>query len=93
MSRRCGQQHWQLKAQVPLSALSDVAGIIAFFDGYVRFQTPPKPQLLPEGVQSPAKTLATRSGSALDMAVLAASLLLGQGFHAYVVIGLARQSI
>lgn len=79
--------------QVPVVSLADTAALAGFVSSYIEYQPLPQPYLMPSGVQLPAETLRTRRGNALEMAVLLASLLLGQGFDAAVVIGYAQQDV
>eukprot|EP01063_Lacrimia_lanifica_P014099 TRINITY_DN20766_c0_g1_i1.p1 TRINITY_DN20766_c0_g1~~TRINITY_DN20766_c0_g1_i1.p1 ORF type:complete len:929 (+),score=414.41 TRINITY_DN20766_c0_g1_i1:108-2894(+) len=68
-------------------------GCAAYIANYIRYEELPRPTELPPVVVSPATTLKWQIGDCFDMSILLASLLLGTGYDAYVIIGYATQDV
>eukprot|EP01060_Flectonema_neradi_P002117 TRINITY_DN11285_c0_g1_i2.p1 TRINITY_DN11285_c0_g1~~TRINITY_DN11285_c0_g1_i2.p1 ORF type:complete len:395 (+),score=85.57 TRINITY_DN11285_c0_g1_i2:54-1238(+) len=68
-------------------------GCAAYIANYIRYEELPKPTELPPVVVSPATTLKWQIGDCFDISILLASLLLGTGYDAYVVIGYATREV
>jgi hypothetical protein len=77
----------------PVRDLYDAPICARFISQLIRYEPLDPPTDLPRVLVSPAQTLAARAGDCLDMSVLLASLLLGAGYDAYVVIGTAPKWI
>jgi len=69
--------------------LYDAAACAKFLATYVKYEPLEVPTELPAALPSPDFVLMSRRGDCLDCAVTLASLLLGNGFDAYVLLGTA----
>jgi hypothetical protein len=76
-------------SQPAVKELYDLKSCAAFVASYVQYEPLDPPDALPAQLPAPSTVLATRSGDAFDMSVLLASLLLGNGYDAYVAVGTA----
>lgn len=73
--------------------LYDLHECAVFFAGYVVYEPLDPPAEAPAYLPSPGQTLAWHTGDSFDMATLLCSLLLGNGYDAYVVHGYAPKFI
>eukprot|EP01064_Diplonema_japonicum_P000191 TRINITY_DN10134_c0_g1_i1.p1 TRINITY_DN10134_c0_g1~~TRINITY_DN10134_c0_g1_i1.p1 ORF type:complete len:893 (+),score=168.81 TRINITY_DN10134_c0_g1_i1:80-2758(+) len=68
-------------------------GCAAYVANYIRYEELARPTELPQVVVSPATTLKWQIGDCFDLSILLASLLLGTGYDAYVVVGYATREV
>ena len=79
--------------QLPFGELYSLHACASFLANFLVYEPLPSPSTCPSLLCSPAMTLATHRGDAFDSAALLCSLLLGNGYDAYVVIGTAPKRI
>jgi len=77
----------------PVRDLYDATACARFISQLIRYEPLDPPTELPRVLVSPAQTLAARAGDCLDMSTLLASLLIGNGYDAFVVVGTAPRWI
>lgn len=77
----------------PVRDLYDATTCARFISQLIRYEPLDPPTELPRVLVSPAQTLAARAGDCLDMSALLASLLIGAGYDAFVVVGTAPKWI
>jgi len=85
------QQH--LKNTAIAKKSHTTTGACRFVAEYVTFEPLEKPLHPPQNLPSPHSVLAWQAGDSFDCAVVLASLLLGAGFDAYVVMGYAPRPV
>lgn len=73
--------------------LYDYQTCAAYIANYVRYEQLDDPEVLPVKVVSPATTLAWQVGNCIEMSILLASVLIGAGYHAMVVVGYATKEV
>lgn len=79
--------------QLPYKSVYDLRTAAAFVANYMEYEPLPHPLELPQFLPSPSTVLQWRAGDSFDFAVLLCSLLLGDGYDAYVVVGTAPRWI
>ncbi len=79
--------------QLPYKAIYDMHTAAAFVANYMEYEPLPHPLELPQFLPSPSTVLQWRAGDCFDFAMLLCSLLLGDGYDAYVVVGTAPRWI
>ena len=79
--------------QLPYKSIYDLRTAAAFVANYMEYEPLPHPLELPQFLPSPSTVLQWRAGDSFDLAMLLASLLLGDGYDAYVVVGTAPRWI
>ena len=79
--------------KLPYSMLYDWHGVARFVSEFVSYEPLDNALAYPSRLPSPSTVLDWQAGDSFDLAILEASLLLGVGYDAYVVVGYALRSI
>lgn len=79
--------------QLPYKELYDMKGCAQFVADFIVYEPLEDPLHPPEFLPSPVSVLAWQAGDSFDMSVVLASLLLGVGYNAFVVVGYAPLAV
>ena len=80
-------------SQLSYTELYDLDGCCSFVADFMAYEGLEDPLHPPEHLPSPMNALSWQAGDSFDLSVLLASLLIGSGFDAYVVMGYAPASV
>lgn len=79
--------------ELPHGELYDFNTCASYVANYIAYEDLEDPEKLPAVVCSPTTTLAWQAGDCFDLSLLLLSLLLGDGYDAYCVIGYANEDV
>ncbi|XP_051166732.1 dynein regulatory complex subunit 7 isoform X2 [Leptopilina boulardi] len=79
------------RSTLPYPELSTWQGCAKFVSDYVTYEAPKWPHAMPERIRSPTWLTIFQTGNSFECSSLLASLLIGQGYNAYVVSGYASR--
>ncbi|XP_020707821.2 dynein regulatory complex subunit 7 isoform X1 [Athalia rosae] len=79
------------RSTLPYPELYNWQGCLKFVSDYLTYETPRDPILMPDRLCSPTRVLQRQKGNSFEFATVLCSLLLGQGYNAYVVSGYASR--
>ncbi|KEG06556.1 coiled-coil domain-containing protein 135, partial [Trypanosoma grayi] len=77
----------------PFEELFDLPSCAGFLADYMRYEPLSDPVKLPAVVVSPATTLQWQIGNCFELSLVLASVLVGAGYNAFVVVGYARRFV
>jgi len=79
--------------KLPFTELYEWDRCANFISDYLEYEELPEPTKFPETIPSPANVLEWQAGDSFDFSIVLASLLIGVGYDAYVVVGTAPKRI
>ena len=80
-------------SKLPWPQLYELQGAAEFVANAITYEPLENELHMPEHLCSPQSTLAFQAGDSFDMSVLLASILIGAGFDAYVIVGYAPPEV